>query len=212
MLGAIARFIARLLGRPFHERADQRVGCWFDSAATSIARGRAILDPMTLALERVGRQGNSPPRRVGMHRRPVYLVAGEVQRDQHRVDCVSIRFLAIQTGNPGSGLPACAKTNLGRRQQDRVRPDLEKRAALELRQRQHSICEPHRFANMTAPISFVRRDRHRLAGQVGNEGHPRRVVFELTRNILEFIKNGIAPRRMKGIRDTQFLINDVLPS
>ena len=37
MLGAIARFIARLFGRPFHERADQRVGCWFDSVPTSIA-------------------------------------------------------------------------------------------------------------------------------------------------------------------------------
>ena len=42
MLGAIARFIARLFGRPFHERADQRVGCWLDSIATSIAMRRAI--------------------------------------------------------------------------------------------------------------------------------------------------------------------------
>ena len=88
------------------------------------------------------------------------------------------------------------------RQQYRVWTDLEKGPATKLGKRKHSVTEPHCFSKVPAPINFVGRGRHQLAGEVGDQGQFRRVIFDLARNVLQIIQDrlGIAASERRWTR------------
>ena len=129
-----------------------------------------------------------------MHRRPVDLVAGQIQRNQHFGDRVDIRLLPIERRHPSGGLAFFSETDLRERQQHRVRSELEKGPAFQLAESEHSVAEPDRLAQVPAPIHFVGRSGHHLAGEIGDHGQPRRLVRKGARDLLEFIENGLGAR------------------
>ena len=89
-----------------------------------------------------------------MHRCPIYIVAGEIERDEHFGNRVGVRLLTVQRRNPVRRLAPCSKASLCNRQQHRVGTDLEKGPATELGKRKHSVTEAHCFPKVPAPINL----------------------------------------------------------
>src|SRR5262249_48118987 len=94
VLHTVACFVPHLLGRRIRTIADQRMKL-LSGIPRSRRVDRVVLYPVALALERIGGQWLSSPRSVGMHGRPIDLVACEIQCDQHPGDRVGVGLLTV---------------------------------------------------------------------------------------------------------------------
>src|SRR5690348_16007778 len=101
-----------------------------------------------------------------MDRRPVDVDAGTEERRQHFCGRVAVRFLTVERAYKRCRLSSACKARLRKRQQDRMRTDLEEGLTIECGDRRHSVAEPYRLARMSSPIGCIRRGVHYRAREV----------------------------------------------
>ncbi len=174
----------------------------------------AFIDPVSLALKRVGGQRHAPATAFAMKGGPVHLNAVHVQRGQVLENLRPIFLALAQRGHPGSVIRRHAGP--AHAQQRRVRPKLEKDLAAHFLKRVHRSGKAHGLAHVPAPVDLrigkgagLMRGRRRVrlprcdfetaAGDIGNHRHARRPEGNLSRDSLEGIKHRLHQGRMKGV-------------
>ncbi len=193
-----ARLEDELAGRRGDSRAEEGMGCaglgW--TRRGSHPRG---VQPVPLALE--GIRGKRAPsmRCSAMDGAPVDVAPAHVElleRFQHRPP---LRLLAPERGNPRRArLGQCRST---RREEGGSRAHLEIAAYPHRVKRPNAVGEPDGLTHVIAPVAGVQSALDDTSGQVGNDGHPRRLPRDGPRRLGEGVEHRLHEGGVKCMRD-----------
>ncbi|MDV7390832.1 hypothetical protein RZS08_05740 [Arthrospira platensis SPKY1] len=201
----LQRFAGRLLFKNRqdggHARYTRRAPARSECSRTS-GRVEVHVQPVALALEGVGRQGELAAGVVAVETAPIHACTGHGQRGQAVQQHAPIFLPAPQrrqpqgTGRAGDKAPRHAdQMGLGSNLHENRRPRVD--------QRLHAVGKAHRLAHVFAPVGGVGRGDQGLAGQVGDERDARRMKGHLGRDLLERVQHGVHQGGVEGVRNGQ---------
>ena len=189
-----------------HAVPEQRMNGIGDGHGNRHLVGRHRLDPVPVPLERIGWGGALSTGKRQSEPLPVDGLAGGVQFGEAVEQGAFIRPALAQAADPprGAGLRFGLPAGPARRQEHRLRAQLDERIDFQFPQLSHAVGESNGMTDLVAPVL---RPSHVPAGQPagagGNEFPLGRMVGNRVRDVAEFLEHRVDNGRVERVRNLQ---------